>query len=242
MFRVIQTIQCHQQGLLHYMCSWLSNPYNVNSLAPHFCSLLFSLSLLRRSLYVFRDIRTIQCHQQGLLHYMCSQLSNPYNINSLAPHFCPLLFSLSLFSGGHCMCSGLSEPYNATSRVRCIIYVHGYLTHIISTALLPTFTHCFPLPLFSDDHWRDLYIANFGGCGCWKVMVVGIHSQPCCERVFVAIGIHIYLAVGVFICLAVGLWVWKVDSNCCSYLLSTTAPVLRAMVIGDPVARFACHF
>ena len=95
-FRVIQTIQCSQQGSLHYMCSRLSNPYNINSLAPHFCSLLFSLSLLWWPLYVFRVIQTIQCHQQGSLHYMCSRLSNTYNINSLASHFCSLLSFLTL--------------------------------------------------------------------------------------------------------------------------------------------------
>ena len=69
----------------------------------------------------------------------------------LSPSLCfPL--SLSLFSDGHCMCSRLSNPYNVASRARCIICVHGYLTHIISTALLPTFARCFPLSLFSDGH------------------------------------------------------------------------------------------
>ena len=142
------------------MCSWLSNPYNINSLASYFCSLLSSLSL-------FSD---------G--HCMCSWLSNPYNVASrarciicvhgylthiistaLLPTFA-CCFPLSLFSDGHFMCSWLSNSYNVASRARCIICVHGYLTHIISKALLPTFAHCFPLSLFSDGHYMCSRLSN----------------------------------------------------------------------------------
>ena len=37
-------------------------------------------------------------------------------------------------------------------------------------------------------------------------------------------------------------WVNEVDSNCCAFLLSPTAPPPRTKVIGDPVARFARPF
>ena len=73
----------------------------------------------------------------------------------------------------------------------------------------------------------------------WKVIIVGIHSQPCSIYIFVALDITIYLALGIMTCLAVGLWVWKLDSNCCTFLLSPTAPPPRTKVIGKSVARFA---
>ena len=76
----------------------------------------------------------------------------------------------------------------------------------------------------------------------WKVIIVGIHSQPCSEYIFVALGINIYLALGIMTCLVIGLWVWKLDSNCCSFLLSPTAPTPRTKVIGESVARFARPF
>ena len=188
---------------------------------------------------------------------MCSRLSNPYNVASgarciISVHgYLTLIIStallvssaccssLSLFCNGHCMCSRLSNPYNVASGARCIISVHGYLTLIISTALLPAFALCFSLLLLSVGHGRVFHIMGYDG---WKVIIVGIHSQPCSEYIFIALGINIYLALGIMTCLAIGLWVRKLDSNCCSFLLSPTAPTPRTKVIGESVARFAQPF
>ena len=192
-------------------------------------------------------------------HCMCSRLSNPYNVASRAcciigvcGYLTPIISTtllttftcspLPLFCNGHCMCSRLSNPYNIASRACCIISVHGYLIPIISTALLTTSTCCSPISLFCNGHGKALYIAGSGGYGYWKVILVGIHAQPCNKHVFIAVGIFIYLAVGIIICLAIGLWVWKTDSNCCSFSLSPTAPVPHTKVIGDPVARFSRPF
>ena len=244
----------------HCMCSRLSTLYNVASRARciigvhGYLTPIISTALLT----TFACCSPLSLFCNG--HCTCSRLSNPYNVASRARciigvhgYLTPIISTallttfaycspLSLFCNGHCMCSRLSNPYNVASRARCIIGVHGYLTPIISTALLPTFTRCFPLPLFSVGRGRDLYIANFVGYGCWKVILVGIHAQPCSEHVFIAVGIYIYLAVGILICLAIGLWVWKADSNCCTFLLSPTAPAPRTKVIGDPVARFSRPF
>ena len=244
----------------HCMCSLLSNPYNVASRARciigvhGYLTPIISTALLA----IFARCSPLPLFCNG--HCMCSWLSNPYNVASRARciigvhgYLTPIISTallaifarcspLPLFCNGHCMCSWLSNPYNVASRARCIIGVHGYLTPIISTALLVTFARYSPLPLFSVGHGRDLYKVKFVGYGCWKVILVGIHAQPCSEYVFVALGIYIYLALGILICLAIGLWVWKLDSNCCSFLLSLTAPTPRKKVIGDPVARFAKPF
>ena len=79
-------------------------------------------------------------------------------------------------------------------------------------------------------------------CNGWKVTIVGIHSQPCSLYKFIALSITVYLALGNMTCLAIGLWVWKLDSNCCTFLLSPTAPPPRTKVIGEPVAHFARPF
>ena len=71
-----------------------------------------------------------------------------------------LLSSLSLFCNGHCMCSQLSNTYNVASRARCIISVHGYLTLIISTALLVSFACCSLLFLFCNGHCMCSRLSN----------------------------------------------------------------------------------
>ena len=244
----------------HCMCSRLSNTYNVASrarciISVH-CYLTLIISTALLATFVCHSLLSLFCNG----HCMCSRLSNPYNVASracciISVHgYLTLIIStallvafaccspLSLFCNGHCMCSRLSNPYNVASRARCIIGVHSYLTLIISTALLPAFARCFPLLLLSIGHGRDLHTANFVGYDGWKVILVGIHAQPCSEYVFVALDINIYLDLGIMVCLAIGLWVRKLDSNCCPFLLSPTAPTPRTKGIGDPVARFARPF
>ena len=62
---------------------------------PLFAFLSLSLSSLMAIVWVHGYL-THTMSPAGSLHYMCSRLSNPYNINSLASHFCSLLSSLSL--------------------------------------------------------------------------------------------------------------------------------------------------
>ena len=95
----------------HYMGWRLSNPYDITSFAPCFCSSLsLSLSLLWWPLYGLTvsnpyDITSFAPRFCSLLSLSLSLLwwplygltvSNPYDITSFAPHFCSLL-SPSLF-------------------------------------------------------------------------------------------------------------------------------------------------
>ena len=87
-----------------------------------------------------------------------------------------LLLSLSLFCNGHCMCSQVSNPYNVASRARCIIGVHGYLTPIISTDLLATFTCCSPLSLFCNGHCMCSRLSNPYNVVSRARCIIGVHG------------------------------------------------------------------
>ena len=143
----------------HCMCSRLSNPYNVASRAHciigvhGYLTPIISIALLTTLSLPLSVSLSLFCNG----HCMCSRLSNPYNVASRAyciigvhGYLTPIISisllttfaccsPLSLFCNGHCMCSRLSNPYNVASRAHCIISVHGYLTPIISIALLTTF-------------------------------------------------------------------------------------------------------
>ena len=242
------------------MCSRLSCPYNVASRARcimgvhGYLTPIISTALLA----------TLAPHSPLFLlckgHCTYSRLSNPYQAASrarciigvhgyltpiiskallptLAPHS-----PLFLFCKGHCTCSRLSNPYNVASRARCIIGVHGYQTPIISTYLLATPALHSPLSISSVGHRRDVPKTNFVGHWYWKIVLVGIHTQPCSNNLFIVLGLYNYLVLRISLCLAIGLWVNKLDSNCCAFLLSPTAPTPRTKVIGDPVAHFARPF
>ena len=143
----------------------------LTSFASCFCSLLsLSLSLL-------------------WWHYMCWRLSNTYNLTSFAPCFCSLLpLSLSLL-WWHYRCWRLSNAYNLTSLAPCfcsllplslsLLWWHYRCWRLSNTYSLTSFVPCFCssfLSLSSDDHCMVIYIYNFVGCYCWKVLLVCIHS------------------------------------------------------------------
>ena len=241
-------------------CSRLSNPYNVASKACCIIGVHGNLTLIISTAL----LATLAPHSPLFLlckgHCTCSRLSNPYNVASgacciigvhgnltpiistallatLAPHSL-----LVLLCKGQCTCSRLSNPYNVASRACCIIGVHCNLTPIISTALRATPALHSPLVTSSVGHRREVPKTNLVGHGSWKLVLVGIHDQPCSKNVFIVIGLYNYLVLGISLCLDIGLWVSELDSNCCAFLLSPTAPPLRSKVIGDPVARFARPF
>ena len=240
------------------MCSRLSNQYSETSRA---CCVIgvhgYLTPIIPTALPTTLTCSPLPLSLYGNGHCMCSWLSNPYNETSRAccvigvhGYLTPIMptalpttltcspLPLSLYGNGHCMCSRLSNPYNETSRTCCVIGVHGYLTPIIPTPLPTTLTHSsFSLSCLGPG--RHEHVWGYDG---WKVIIAGIHSQLCSIYIFVAQGSNIYLALGIMTCLAIGLWVWKLDSNCCTFLLSPTAPPPRTKVIGKSVARFARPF
>ena len=244
----------------HCTCSRLSNSYNVANRAcwiigvHGYLTPIISTALLA----------TLAPHSLLFLlckgHCTCSRLSNLYNVANracwiigvhcyLTPIISTALLAtlaplslLFLLCKGHCTCSRLSNLYNVANRACWIIGVHGYLTPIISTALLATLAPHSLLSISLVGHRRDLPETNFVGHGSLGKVLVGIHAQPCSKNVFIAIDLYNYLVLGNSICLAIGLWVKSLYSNCCAFLLSPTAPTRRTKVVGDPVARFARPF
>ena len=191
-------------GLIALHRCRLSHLYNINSLA--FSVPFSSLSLFPNGHCMCAGYLTHTISPAGLIALHRCRLSHLHNINSLVFSFHSPL-SLSSQMAIVCVQAISHIQY---CQLGSLHYIGaGYLTYIISTALL---SPPILLSLFSGNH--GIFTPNFvGWCG-EKVLLSMYSLLPCHELICIAIGSYLlsYRDFYLFSYRIVGI---KSDGNCC---------------------------